>query len=211
MREREGSAAFPGSFLTLRGGGLGDSSSTYISEPMLEEGEHWPSDFSSDLVDPETGLKGPVDPVSLEPLRLEDYSSEIDELTRPDPEQYPQAEISRQQYLEERGVLDPAFKASTLHDESWDEEHAHLHPDRLVMHEDMQYRLEEMLQEKPFFRSLPPSFYSVLNGCNTPLELVEAHPDTTAEEQEHLNRLSYNASWRANLEWMQTLQVSVEQ
>ena len=31
---------------------------------------------------------------------------------------------------EERGVLSASFKASTLHDDSWDDEHLHLHPDR---------------------------------------------------------------------------------
>jgi len=106
--------------LVLRGG-AGGSSSSPDSLSQLEEGEHWHSDFSSDELDHETGIKGAVKPNTTELLRLEDYSSEIDEWTRPDPELYPQAEASRQKYLAERGSLDPSFKASTLHDESWDE------------------------------------------------------------------------------------------
>ena len=64
--------------LHLRGGvgGWSSYSSSAVSEPSLEPGEHWPSDFSSNEVDPETGLKGDVPPGSILPRRFEEYSSE---------------------------------------------------------------------------------------------------------------------------------------
>ena len=51
-------------------------SSSAVSAPTLGPGEHWPSDFSSDEVDPETGLKGDVPPGCVLPRRFSDYSSE---------------------------------------------------------------------------------------------------------------------------------------
>ena len=120
----------------------------------------WPSDFSSDNVDPETGLKGECEPGSFIPRRLDEMSSEIDELTRPDPAKHPDADEHRAgNAREQRGVLDPSFKASTLLDESWDEEHEHLHPDRLVMREDMPERLVQIMREKPVLRSLPEKLF----------------------------------------------------
>lgn len=42
---------------------------------VLAEEEHWPSDWSSWDVDPETGLKGDVPPGEILPRCLEEYSS----------------------------------------------------------------------------------------------------------------------------------------
>jgi hypothetical protein len=81
------------------------------------------------------------------------------------------------------------------------QEHLHLHPDRLVMQEDLHYRLEEMLQEKPFFRALPADFFSTLNGRSAARTDTENIPDA----QEVLDHLSYNMSWHSHLEWMRKL------
>ncbi len=51
-------------------------SSSEVSPPPLGPGEHWPSDFSSEEVNPETGLKGDVPPGSVLPRRWDEYSSE---------------------------------------------------------------------------------------------------------------------------------------
>ena len=45
---------------------------------------------------------------------------------------------------------------STVHDESWDDEHQHLHPDRLVMQKDfITHTLFEIFQGKPILRDIP--------------------------------------------------------
>ena len=148
--------------MSLRGGLVMDSSSDLL---LPEPPEDAPSDFSSDDVDPETGLKGGVlKPNSLEPaVHLEDLSSEINELTRPDPTQNPDADEFKSRA--ERGVLDPAFKASTLLDESWEDEHEHLHPDRLAMRGDLPETLVDMLRaQKPLFRNLPDKLFDKSGG-----------------------------------------------
>jgi len=76
-------------------------------------------------------------------------AGELDELTLGTGEAREQLLARERKQREERGILDPSFKASTLHDDSWDPEHMHLHPDRLVMHKDMPERMLDIMREKP--------------------------------------------------------------
>jgi hypothetical protein len=198
-----------GKRVLLRGGGgegFNFSSSEMSAPDSLEEGEEWPSEFSSDMVDPKSGLKGELRPNSIQPIRMEDYSSEIDQWTQ-DAEKQAHANDEYEKERHERGILQPTFKASTLHDDSWEQEHLHLHPDRLVMHEDFPDTLVDIWHEKPFFRDLPAELLGnrrkmtqdrctqVPSDIHNELELNEFEQDSSSVDE----------MWMDNLAWMHKL------
>ena len=104
-------------------------------------------------------------------------AGELDELTLGTGSAREETLARERKQRAERGILDPSFKASTLHDDSWDDEHMHLHPDRLVMREDMPERLVEIMREKPWLRDAAETMDGNEQGAEALREVNELWAD----------------------------------